>query len=449
MDAWWVGIDASDLLRAFFRVGALGSSDMLRHDDRWANLSPGRCAFVWHSRPDGFRTNPSLLIAERTVLKKLLPQLMAVPGSLSPVTAFCRIWDVDSAKHAAERMRRQANNNVLGGLVGLMMAELYVRYGRELDLRRTGMGLISRLFSCSTARLTLLGGGQEESRQLLDAWLEAVNMTSNEVDVGFLTTVTNLSALLQRFHHMPSFDGTPAALATIIDLATGERKDLFDSVPTTGPLTMLTHKLKGATRESRLADIEKAISGLRTSGLNNPENRLDVDLICGYLLSLVDPGSTDFFDVALAIDQGRGYVAAAYTMCAGLMGGDKFLWRYDGFGLTVVSSDRWKTDSFLGASPDLSLEELRVLKNRISSMGFDFRTKSPAMVEVELVPDVTGCFQNGAKRESAAAQFGPAVSFRLDQIEKLTNELKGVVEDFRGDLQLPRPIVRKKRSPRN
>lgn len=446
MNAWWLDIDASDLLRAFVRAGALGNSNELRHDDNWADLAPSRCAFVWGERPDEFRTKPSLLVADAAVLRKVLPQLMAIPGSLSPVTGFCRIWNTESAKLTAMRKRPRASTFVVGGLVGLLVAELYIRNGREVDLRRVGMGQVSRLFSCAIARLTLLGGGMDESERLLRAWLDTVTMTYNEVDVAFLTTITGLNAFAQKILLLRSFDGTPAALGAMIDGETNPRTDLFELSKSKGGLSSLAYEVKPMTRENRLTVIEKIIADIRGPRSQEIPDRFNADLVCGYLLSLIDPGSVDYIDVALSLDGGRGYVAAAYSMCAGLMGGDKFLWKYDGFGLTVVSSDRWKTDSVLGSSPDLSLDELRVLKSRVSATGFDFRTRNPALVEVELVPDVTGCFQNGARRESSPPRIDHLAAIRLDRIDKLVTELKDAVDEFRDDLRLPRSTGRKRRS---
>jgi hypothetical protein len=292
----------------------------------------------------------------------------------------------------------------------------------------------------------LLGGGIEESERLLRAWLDTVTMTHNEVDVAFLTTITGLNAFAQKVLLLSSFDGTPAALGAMIDGETSPRTDLFELSNSKGGLSSLAYEVKPMTRENRLTVIEKIIADIRGSRSREIPDRFNADLISGYLLSLIDPGSIDYIDVALSLDGSRGYVAAAYSMCAGLMGGDKFLWKYDGFGLTVVSSDRWKTDSVLGSSPDLSLDELRVLKNRVSATGFDFRTRNPALVEVELVPDVTGCFQNGARRESSPPRIDNLAAIRLDRIDKLVNELKDAVDEFRDDLRLPRSTGRKRRS---
>jgi len=449
MNAWWLDIDASDLLRTFVRVGALGNSNALRHDDNWADVPPGRCAFVWDERPDEIRAKPSLLVAEAAVLGKVLPQLMAIPGSLSPITAFCRIWNTESAKLAAMRKHPRASTFVLGGLVGLLIAELYVRSGREIDLRRVGTGQVSRLFSCSVARLTLLGGGVEESQRLLRAWLDAAAMTFNEVDLALLTTITRLNTFAQTILLSDSFDGTSASLGAIIGVDKNSRTDLFELSNSKGGFASLAFELKPMSREDRLTFIEKAIADIRGPRLQETQHRFDTDLACGYLLSLIDPGSIDYMDVALNLDGRRGYVAAAYSMCAGLTGGDKFLWKYDGFGLAVVSSDRWKLDSFLGSSPDLSIDELQVLKTRVSATGFDFRTRNPAVVEVELAPDVTGCFQNGARREPAPPRIDHIAAMRLDRIDRLANELRDAVDEFRDDLRLPRPTGRKKRSQRS
>ena len=447
MKAWWLGIDASDLLRAFVRTEALSDSNALRHDDQWTDLGRDRCAFVWNERPDEFRTKPTLLVAETSVLSKVLPQLMAIPGSLSPITAFCRIWNADSARLAATRKRPRPSSFVLGGFVGLLVAELYVRNGREVDFRRIGMSQVSRLFSCSISRLTLLGGDVRESDRLLAAWLDAVNITSNQVNVDYLRMVTQLVAFIHQILLSDIFDGKPTTLGAAIDGAMNPRTDLFETSTSQGGLSSLASELKPMSREARLTVIERAIENIRRS--RAAEDRFIADLVCGFLLSLIDPGSVDHMDVALTLDGNVGYVAAAYCMCAGLMGGDRFLWKYDGFGLAVVASDRWKTDSFLGSSPDLCLDELKILKGRISAGGFDFRTQYPAAVEVELVPDVTGCFPNGARREASPSRIDQAVSVRLDRIDQLANELRMAVDEFRDDLRLPRTTPKRRRSQRN
>lgn len=447
MDAWSIELDASELLRAFLRAGTLSDRAVLKHGTDWADLSPGKCAFAWIQHPDKFRQNPNVLIAEPAALRKVLPQLMAIPGSLSPVTAFCRIWDNDSAKLFASRTRTNVSNQVYAGFIGLIIAELFVRHGLDIDLRRVGMGVVSRLYSWSSARLALIGGGRDESERLLKAWLEAVAMTRNEVDVTLLTTVTHLSVFLQNLLNKSAFDGTPLALADIVAGWSSESADMFGSVEFNEKTHLLVREVKSMSREARLSAIEKAIKDVRAHRPHDkPEGRFGTDLLCGFLLSLIDPGSIDFIETAFQLDGGRGHVGCAYAMCAGLLGGDKFLWKHDGFGLSIISNGRTETDSFFGSSPDLSLEELRILSGRITETGFDFRTRIPTVVEVELIPDVTGCFQNGARRETPTVRVDQSIISRLERIDMLASDLTMAIGEIREGLQLPRPQVKRKRS---
>lgn len=447
---WFIDFGPQELVRFFLRANAapINKKSVAFSDKPWSDLASGKCAVFWAKNENFALSAPMILVADKKSLDVILPKLMAIPGKLSPVTAFCRVWDKSSATQFTERMRPKLDEVALCGFVGLMIAEILTRHGSELDLRRFGIGMVARLFSHSCAQLLFAGGRESELNRLGLDWLEAAYLTRNEVDKSLVSTLTFLNNfLLSEILDKPSFDGSANRLGDAIDNWGEQQTDLFSNRFIGMQFKTVANDVRSMPRELRFAHIEKLIMDLRR--YSGAENQFIIDLQCGYLLSLIDPTSLAFLDMAFNVDDRRGYVACAYAMCTGLLGGSSFLWLGEGFGINVLSSTLYGKDDLLNSHPDVSLDELRLLRNKIGEGGFEFRTEYPSVVQVELQPDVTGSFSNGARRESAGIKSHAALIAKLGNIDELALALKNTLDDIRIDIGSPRTTPTRKRRAKN
>jgi hypothetical protein len=155
--------------------------------------------------------------------------------------------------------------------------------------------------------------------------------------------------------------------------------------------------VRNRSREARVDVIEEALKEIRKVKGN--------DLQAGFLISLIDPGSFDFFEYANRYDDGSGGVLLSYAMCAGILGGAVTFGRYHGFGMNVFVNG-FKANS---SSRDVSISEIGILNAAGREHEIDFRTRTPSAIDVELFPHVYGSFSKrgrekpGKKNDEIAA----------------------------------------------
>lgn len=404
-----------------------------------APIPKNKCMLIWDKDPDTLlQSVPTALIASPALLAQLLPRLLATPGALSPISAACRIWESDSASIFFERRPSRVTLPICSGLTGIIIAELLTRYGSDFSLSRTGLGVVARTFSYTCAQLVFAGGDEEESDVLLSKWLEAATLTSNSIDPHLPSNISYLSNFIRKqiLNSSVSNQFSAIQLADCIVNWLGNSRDLFEPNNLGANIREVAINIKTLTREARLSTVERSIEYIVQT--ENDKNL--VSLICGYFISLIDPGSTDFYDLALNIDKKDGHVAAAYGMCTGLLGGLDFLWKGSGFGVSIFNDLNQREDDSYRVFPDISMSELRVLRHQITATGFEFRTKHPSLIEVELLPDIVGSFSNGEKK-AAMIEQQPMINTDIDEVllnveraDRLASELQSSLNAIRDEL---------------
>jgi hypothetical protein len=413
---WTLELAPVELIKLFLRVGRVRPFGNAIKDG-WAIPPKGMCTLMWESDPSLEFHAPRVISTDHETLFNILPKLMAIPGSLSPVTSFCRLWLVDDTDAFMCSKRLQMNTSKYAGFVGLIIGELFVKNGSAMDLKKLGLATSSRAYAHACARLALRGASTDEIDSLQDAWVLATQLTHNSVDHSLINTVNGLCKFIAvRTTASDETDGSTLSLANsineFIQLSTSASQLSLGSIS----VQELPALVKALTREDRLSYVEKMVQAILSHA--SLENTLARSLICGFLVSLIDPGTLDFFDLAYEMDNRQGDIACAYAMCAGLLGGSSFLWKSDGYGVSLVSNSFRLTTQGFSTTPDLSLSELHILKDRIHETGFDFRTKNPSTVEVELLPDITGSFGNGAKRDANRQTQDQLRAKSSDEIDK-------------------------------
>jgi hypothetical protein len=435
---WTAELAPEDLLRAFLRSTGRFESVIPEQTSTWRKPSNGKCFVIWDRDPKKGFGSPAVIVADPSILSLMVPRILAVPGGPSPLTSFCRLWETGNAEVFFRRHPFPIEGPLLSGLVGLCIGEVFSRNGAELDLRRLGQAAVSRTLAHSCSKLIVAGTDSERLDSLYECWLKAAVLTRNVINDSLLSTVAYLSKFLVFIGEDKGAHATPALLlASQIEEWLFKTTIWYRSSPLASDINQFVSAFKSMPRELRFSLAERTLVSVRNSVSTD---KVSSALLSGFILALIDPGSLDFFDIAMASDDGMGSVACAYTMCAGLLGGAQFLWKGDGFGIALVSKSLQPQDQFLQASPDISLKELTFLQEKITESGFEFRTKAPTVVEVELLPDITGVFPNGARRDASAVKtatpqtslfFGVDASDQLGKAADLATDLANRLHELR------------------
>ncbi|WP_247538816.1 hypothetical protein [Ralstonia pseudosolanacearum] len=327
-------------------------------------------------------------------MSNFLPRMLAIPGVVTPVTSLMKAWLIEDFSDSNVFGEKPLSNAAALGFVGLIMGELIATIGPDADLRLMGMDGVRRTLSFVCAQAVIKGWRNESLATLVERWLEASALTANEVNVGALVQIANMCGFLHAISDQGELDDSaPLALAHRVQSWVEGQNDPNQRDLLQRPLPQIAHALTGvSSREKRYDVVMEVLDQSSPNEMRNPMEQ-------GFLISLIEPGSFEFLELAKRADPSGGSVATAYCACAAILGKEAALRQFNGFGWTVLNHGlRFDADMPI----DISIAELRILHNTRRNAPILFRTRSPWLVDVELAPMVTGSFGNVAKRRASS-----------------------------------------------
>ena len=140
-----------------------------------------------------------------------------------------------------------------------------------------------------------------------------------------------------------------------------------------------------APREDRVRFFHGLLSNETLSNLTDKNLR---SFICGYLASLIGPGSMSHIDLITPKILQMGDILLWYGLCAGLQKKNELLDSFNVLGRRLLR-EILKYESLLNRpSADIAITELQILlESKIKEI--EFRTFSPQHIVVELMPCVS------------------------------------------------------------
>lgn len=422
----YLDIDAGELIRNLVRLGDMRELALPIESSEFGHPLPRNgIRAVWLDQDAVSAELPSMLLASENTLADILPRLLALPGSAMPVTSLMKAWPIEDFKQLDVYEERPLTGAATLGFVGIIAGELIATIGANADLRFIGMDGVRRTLSFVCARAVIMGWRRGSLATIMERWLEASVLTGNEVNVPALTSITNICEFLQSLSDLREHENSsPLTLAhqiqSWLDLQRhqDQRNLLQDSLP------QLVHTLMGVnSREKRYDLIMEALDQPAA-----PDGRLH-PLQHGFLISLIEPGSFEFLDLAKQLDSSDGAIAIAYCTCAAILGRQSTFSKFNGFGWNVDSQGLRPSAN---TAMDISLAELRILHNAHRSAPISFRTRSPALIDVELAPLVIGSFGNLARRKTSSKSLEESEMTEREELlrESLASALRSVEDAY-------------------
>ena len=434
-----IDIDAADLIRSLGHMGELrGRARVAKADTLGHSLPHDAVRALWTANKQFTSDMPSILVGSSSVLANLLPRMLSIPGVAMPVTAHMKAWLIEDFSDGPAREEKPLNSPAALGFVGLIVSELKTTIGPDVDLRLIGMDSVRRTLSYVCAQAVMKGWRRESLAKIMERWLVASALTANEANVSALTPLVEFSGFLQALSELGEVeDASALALAHRVQSWVDAQGGLAQPDLLEGPLSQFVRSLSGVgSRQARY----DAIMGAMDQGKVSSETRHPLER--GFLISLIEPGSFDFLDLANRIDA-SGAVAPAYCLCAAILGREGTFGKFSGFGWSVFTHG---LQGELEAPVDISLPELRILHNMRRDAPIAFRTRSPLLVDVELAPMVAGSFGNLARRRVSphrVEEEGEAAKREEFVRERLLTALRALDEAY-GVLQGKGPRVDRK-----
>ena len=384
---------------------------------------------LWDSAASGL-TTPRAIIGRRQTLELILPRLLSQPGAIEPVTSVIRMWEIADLQQMPSSART-LESVLVAGVIGLMIGEIQVTGGGSVDIRRCGLDLCRRTLTFTFGSAWALGASAEALPELLHRWFEVSDLAGNarSVETGRLVAELFGFLLAVAEHGSTSWELSPQQLGGYIgqwqttvdnrhqaDLLT---PDIFDA----------SSDLLRLSREARYS----AIVQLLESGKSDGRRMGAIER--GFLVSLIDPGSFDFVELAAMHDDEIGGTVLAYALCAGILGGKSTVARFNGFGAHVLFKGLAVADQL---NMDISLHELRIAKRVAANKLMDFRTRSASAIDVEIFPRVVASFVYGSVKRTGSAAKQPGMSdsevARVDEALHALDFAVSVLNDLKGGI---------------
>lgn len=388
---------------------------------------------VWDASTSGL-VAPRAIIGRRQALDSLLPRLLSQPGAFEPVTSVIRTWDIADLRQMTPGTRA-LDSYYVAGFIGLLIGEIQIAGGGNVDIRRCGLDLCRRTLTFTLGSACALGASEEALPEMIHRWFEVSDLVGSDRNFEIGRLVGELFGFLIAVadHGSKLWDLAPEELGGFV----GQWNRSVDSRHQADLLTTdirdASSDLMRLSREDRYGTIMQMLEAGKSGGRRlSPLER-------GYLVSLIDPGSFDFFDLAAMHDDEIGSTVLAYALCAGILGGKSTIARFNGFGAHVLQKGLAVADHL---NVDISLHELRIARRLAADKSMDFRTRNSSALDVEIFPRVVASFVYGSVKRTSSAPKQPSMSEAdvahvdealraLDFAVTVLNDLKGAAHSTR------------------
>lgn len=386
----------TDFIRTLNRIGELRSSATPIISEAIELKTPDMLRVIWPETNGLTNDTPIAIVGNEVIIADLLPRILALPGIALPITALIRTWQSEDFAIGASLRATPLNDISTLGFIGLIIAELRATIGPDVDLKLMGIDSVRRTLSFVCAQAISRGWTHQTLGAIVKRWFETKLLTENEKIPAMLIHVEEYSGFLQQLEQRVAKNDIRERLAIEIQSWISLKKAGENKNGSARLISQVIKALKGVqSRELRYDIIIAAIH--QTAESVDPLEPLEH----GFLLSLIEPGSLDFLDLAQRSGPNSIAISAAYCIFAAILGGNATLGQFSAFGWNIVRN----SNSFSVDMPfDISLSELRILNDTRRPTTMTFRTRSPALIDVELAPTVSGSFGNPNRRRNSTAK---------------------------------------------
>lgn len=408
-----VDVESSELLRILSRPQELKAKlHPLMSFDLGGYLSPSKFRVLWEDSGELHSDVPSIVVGANIDIGTVLPRLLALPNAVMPVTSAVKFWDIEDFKYGNPFSSKPLGKTAALGFVGLIIGELTSLINSEDELRTMGMDSVRRTLSFVCAQSIIRGWTGKSLGGIADRWLEASLLTENEINPSIISHIMSVSDFLCALSDDETFESASSEML-------GERIQLWlEAQKNWSQRDFLKRSIPQITRELKSVSGREKRYDLIMDVLNSDANEGRTALEKGFLISLIEPGSFEFVNLARNVDP-VGLVMTAYFAFVVMLGKESALKNYNGFGGAVLRQAFHQNPD---VTSDISMEELRILFNKRRSTPLPFRTRSPWMIDVEIAPMVVGCFANVVKRKASSQRSQEALE-AIERQEALRGKL--------------------------
>jgi hypothetical protein len=342
---------------------------------------------VWRDVQDNSRV-PGLIVVEKSKQRDFFAWVTTFVPTLRPFSAFFRVIDPDAATRILNSDRRPLHPRLASGLIGLIIADATtLSKSTRQGVRLTARDCLGSASFC-LAR-SLVTGLQCQAKEIIDDWGSAKDLVENRTplpvpEMRYLWDIVNSLADRKTQVDLTAEQETILVCCSDI-LEDGEisPNNWIQLASKLRELETLPTLLDG-TRENRVIMLERLLTAVLRS---SEPFRNSKPFICGYLTSLVAPGTLDHMGLLAQVSQTVPTAPLWYGLCAGLKGGDATYLYSGGVGRRVMRELTRHSNWTDVPTCDIALNELAVLMANSRNVP-DWLQLSGPYVDIEVAPGV-------------------------------------------------------------
>jgi hypothetical protein len=183
----------------------------------------------------------------------------------------------------------------------------------------------------------------------------------------------------------------------------------------------------GGTREQRVLAFERFVRSLRNLPTSSRDHR---DFICGYLASLLSPGSLEYAELLVSYLRDFPMALVWYGVLAGLSAESDLLNQFGGLGRRILRDVLARESLTDSPRADIAISELQILVE--AGRAFDkYRLRTQANLTVEIAPLVNTVVRQTGQGSNEQLPLLPDVEDERDRLlDELDSSLSALVSVY-------------------
>lgn len=398
-------------------------------------------ALVWEGTVNNLRPYPRVMLSSPRMRRDIFALLGASTDFPKPFSAYCRALSFDDLLGVIKPSDYLVDDTALEGIsVGLILAEALLRGGDRIEFSNLTPGSCQRTLSFVLGSACLHRYGFSAVDSALENWKSTSNALGHSEDEKIFSVLRQVWTTVHATfigRTAKTGDAIDSDLKIVADFLSGlfarnktSTNNAWGRLLDAAETKAIDLDLSQQTREQRAKFLQDFIleAAERTNRWDSAKS-----FLAGYLANQIAPGSMEHRSILHAIAPFAPAALLWYGVCAGVSQSKELFQVGGGLGLRVARDLSKKVDLLSLPEADIAFEEFREIISMRRGADLGIRTLAPNLIEVELIPLVSGTFRLNAAESRERPIGNDLLGFadsnqHLELRQKLASDLQSVIE---------------------
>lgn len=343
---------------------------------------------IWDSDPRIKKIPPSLIIVADNRLKDFLAWVVTYFSNFRPFTAYFRVFEFSTLESFIPWLEPPSLNGIESACIGLIIAESYILSSTAARPVLMTLSNCSSTLSYVLVRALSLGAHSNQINRIYDRWVLSRRITNQPERIMPSAEIKNICDVLYLLRQetikqfeKDTFNKNVNILTACSEIYNAGRvsDDTWRIITNNSDALGTAHQQMIATREERVLYFQKIMTENSVKLLESSDIHA---FVCGYLASMIAPGSFSHIDLLGRIQPLLPAARLWYGLCAGLQKKNEVLTLYQCLGRLLLR-ELLRYEPLLSLpNCDMALDELTILMEGNGLSNFPPYLTSRTIVEI-------------------------------------------------------------------